>query len=212
MKFGTKKLTSGKAQQAGFTIVELVVVIIILGILAAAAVPRFLDVADDAYLSQVESLRSSMVAATAQTTGLWNAQGRPSIRIVEANGDGVVSAADAFLNLKGFIVDESADATTQAQAATDCKELYDVLMGPSSTPVNTAAVGTTGANAITAAKAAWTAADPKVDWFAVADTATPTYCNYVFLPEGITGGGYSAYFTYTFSDGSYSTITTADLQ
>ena len=57
-------------KQAGFTIVELVVVIALLGILAAVALPRFLNVTDDAHAASVNgtggALRSAVALVKAQ--------------------------------------------------------------------------------------------------------------------------------------------------
>ncbi|WP_165661785.1 type II secretion system protein [Oceanimonas sp. MB9] len=48
---------------AGFTLIELVIVIVILGILGAVAAPRFLNLQDEAYESNIKSLRSNIQSA-----------------------------------------------------------------------------------------------------------------------------------------------------
>ncbi|WP_440876244.1 type II secretion system protein [Thalassotalea sp. PLHSN55] len=50
--------------QQGFTLIELVIVIVILGILAATAAPKFIDLTGDAKSSVVEAVRGSINSAT----------------------------------------------------------------------------------------------------------------------------------------------------
>lgn len=50
-------------QQQGFTLIELVVVIVILGILAAVAVPKFVDLSDEAEQSAIQGFAGALSSA-----------------------------------------------------------------------------------------------------------------------------------------------------
>ena len=73
-------------RQAGFTLIELVIVIVILGILAAAALPRFTDLSTEARTSAINGLAGSIRSAASIGKATQLAKGLNSSDTVTLEG------------------------------------------------------------------------------------------------------------------------------
>lgn len=133
-----------KKQQGGFTLIELIMVIVILGILAAFALPRFANLGADARRSTMQGVEGAIKSASAISHAAWLATGtNPASITLEGSNvamvNGYPSAAGIVVaaNITGgataaatgdFIVNTTATATTvQAKGATDvtqCQVVY----------------------------------------------------------------------------------------
>lgn len=84
-----------RSAQAGFTLIELIVVIVILGILAATALPKFADLGGDARLAKMKAAAGSVQSAAAMIHGSWLAGGS----VAAAGGNS--GSADSILSVEG---------------------------------------------------------------------------------------------------------------
>ncbi len=68
-------------KQKGFSLLELIIVIVIIGVLAVVALPRLLDTVSGARKSSVEAVASGYAAGVLSARAQWEAEARPSITV-----------------------------------------------------------------------------------------------------------------------------------
>ena len=116
--------------QRGFSLIELVIVVVVLGLLAATALPRFLDVTDDAEDATVEGVAGGFATGVGLIRAQWEIEGRPS----ENQGANVT-----FVTLDGIQIGVDKDTgypTGQASTNTedvdvsnlDCESIFNLII------------------------------------------------------------------------------------
>ena len=114
-----------KKSQAGFTLVELVVVILILGILSATALPRFMNVNNQAHTAAVAGAGGGLGEGAALVHAQWVANGSSTTNIDNIAGFG---ASDVEVNTSGWPTGTTTGNNTINGSASQCVEIWNGIM------------------------------------------------------------------------------------
>lgn len=110
-----------QTQQKGFSLIELVIVIVILGLLAATAIPRFLNVTDDAEDASVDGVAGGLSTAVSFVRSQWEVDGRQNNSVLL---DGTAISLDKrFGYPTGLTV---TDATAMNNLS--CQQVFDNVL------------------------------------------------------------------------------------
>lgn len=103
-----------KKQQSGFTMIELIMVIVILGILAAFALPRFADIGGDARRASLEAAQAAVRSASAIVHSAALVENK-----IAASGESVQLEGQPINLAYGYISGTIVDVRNAAQLSND---------------------------------------------------------------------------------------------
>lgn len=119
-------------KEAGFSLVELVIVIIIVGLLAVVALPRFMNVTDEAKKAAIEGVAGGYATAVLSVRAQWEAYGRPESdgrNKVDYDGTDIYLTQEGDANAPriGYPVSLN-NKVIATMAVSDCVDLMDHLL------------------------------------------------------------------------------------
>ncbi|WP_394244781.1 prepilin-type N-terminal cleavage/methylation domain-containing protein [Vibrio astriarenae] len=128
-----------KYQQHGFSLVELVVVIVVLGLLAVAALPRFLDITEEAKKASIEGVAGGYATGVLSARAQWEALARPKEddhNYVDYDGTefwltrsrNTDGSDTGFRDGYPYALKESASAPSQGTSEQNCIDLMENLL------------------------------------------------------------------------------------
>lgn len=113
-----------KRKSQGFSLVELVIVIVILGVLAATALPRYLNIVDDAMDASVDGVAGGVATAVSFVRAEWEVQGRLGNQV---NLDGTLIQVDPRFGYPTGLANNS-DGDVNTLSDNQCQQVFNHIL------------------------------------------------------------------------------------